>query len=64
MAETVVEATATEVVETVAGVLCPCGHRVEHHGPAGGEFAGERYGACQGRSCGCKGLIDVEAEEL
>jgi hypothetical protein len=52
---------AQKIVETLAGVRCPCGHLVDRHRKADPDWrAGqmiEVWGAC--RDCTCRGEIAV-----
>lgn len=46
-----------ELLETIAGERCPCGHAKDDHAPPGppiGNFT-EVMGACS--NCDCKGLL-------
>lgn len=52
---------STEILETIAGVRCPCGHLVEdEHEPPDPDFdvgdLREVCGACH--ECGCKGIVE------
>lgn len=52
---------AREMLETIAGERCPCGHLGSEHKEPTGAFEGEKWGDC--RECDCRGLIAFDDDE-